>query len=153
MIRSARFALSLLAAALLAACATGMDASYVGRLSGPDDVHTLAVGMAEFVSMELPAASSTVALDPTPPEQANNTLTPAFGAALRSHGFAMADATGGAAPSAHHLRYWVTPLDNGDLVRLSIDGRAEGARFFVRNTYGALQSGGPFTVRQLAASR
>lgn len=153
MIRALRFPLSLLAAALSAACATGMDASYVGRLAGPGDAHALAAGMADFVSMELPAASSTVALDPTPPEQANNALTPAFAATLRAHGFAVADATGHAGPSAHHVRYWVAPLDNGDLVRLSIDGRTEGARFFVRNAYGALQGGGPFTVRQLAASR
>ena len=153
MIRALPFALSLLAAALMAACATGMDASYVGRLSGPGDVHALAVDMAEFVSMELPAASSTVALDPTPPEQANNALAPAFAAALRSYGFAVADGTGGARPSAHRVRYWVTPLDNGALLRLSIDGRTEGARFFVRNAYGALQGGGPFTVRPLAASR
>lgn len=149
---AALLGLSVLAAVSLSACVTGMDASFVGRLSAPGDVHTLAGGMAEFVAMELPAASSTVALNPTPSEQANNALPPAFSAMLRSRGFAVSDATG-AGPSAHHVRYWVTPLDNGYLVRLSIDGRTEGARFFMRNAYGTLESGGPFTVRQLAASR
>jgi hypothetical protein len=50
----------------------------------------------------------------------------------------------------------VTPLDNGDLVRLAIDDlvrlaiddRTEASRFFVRNSRGGLQAGGPFMVRQ-----
>jgi hypothetical protein len=110
--------------------------------------------MVEFVSTQLPAASSTIALDPTPADQASNALTPAFTAALRRRGFAVADDRQAAAPAAHHLRYWVTPLDNGDVVRLSIDDRTEASRFFVRNTQGGLQAGGPFMVRQKAeASR
>jgi hypothetical protein len=57
-------------------------------------------------------------------------------------------------PATHHLRYWVTPVDNGDVVRLSIDDRTEASRFFIRNTQGGLQAGGPFMVRQRAeASR
>jgi hypothetical protein len=48
----------------------------------------------------------------------------------------------------------VTALDaSGELVRLRIDGRKEASRFFVRNTVGGLQSGGPFTVLQMEASR
>jgi hypothetical protein len=54
---------------------------------------------------------------------------------------------------AHHLRYLVTSLDNGDLVRLTLDDATEGSRFFVRNTAGGLQSGGPFTVTQAEAAR
>ena len=45
----------------------------------------------EFVAMQLPAASSTVVLDPTPSDQAGNALTPAFAAALRDRGFAVAE--------------------------------------------------------------
>ncbi len=32
-----------------------------------------------------------------------------------------------------------------------IDSTAEGSRFFVRNTVGGLQAGGPFTVTQVEA--
>ena len=61
----------------------------------------------------------------------------------------------GAAPAgAHTLRYWVTPLDaSGELGRLLIDGRETAARFFLRDTAGDLESGGPFTVMQMEASR
>jgi hypothetical protein len=41
-------------------------------------------------------------------------------------------------------------LDNGDLVRVWIDDRAQASRLFVRNTAGGLQAGGPFMVRQMA---
>jgi hypothetical protein len=141
----------LLALASLVSCAIGPDSSYVGELSAPGDARVLAAGMVEYVSTQLPAASSTIALDPTPANQAGNALTPAFTDALRRRGFAVADDS---QVAAHHLRYWVTPLDNGDLVRLSIDDRTEASRFFVRNPHGGLQAGGPFMVRQNAeASR
>jgi hypothetical protein len=149
-----RATLPLLAALSLVSCTIGPDSSYVGELSASDDARILAAGMVEFVSTQLPAGSTTIALDPTPADQASNVLTPAFTAGLRRGGFAVADDRQGAAPVAHHLRYWVTPLENGDLVRLSIDDRTEGSRFFVRNPHGALQAGGPFMVRQNAeASR
>jgi hypothetical protein len=154
MSRPMRLALPLLAAASLASCAIGPDSSYVGELSAPGDARILAGGMVEFVSTQLPAASSTIALDPTPADQASNALTPAFTAALRRRGFAVADDRQAATPATHHLRYWVTPLDNGDVVRLSIDERTEASRFFIRSTQGGLQAGGPFMVRQRAeASR
>ena len=66
--------------------------------------------------LSLPAASSTVVLDPTPSDQAGNALTPAFVAALRDRGFAVADDGQAGTPGTHHIRYLVTPLDNGDLV-------------------------------------
>jgi hypothetical protein len=149
-----RAALPLLVAVSLGSCAIGPDSSYVGELSAPGDARILAADMVEFVSAQLPAGSTTIALNPTPADQASNALTPAFTAALRRRGFALADDRQGGAPVAHHLRYWVTPLDNGDLVRLSIDDRTEASRFFVRNAHGGLQAGGPFVVRQNAeASR
>jgi hypothetical protein len=94
-----------------------------------------------------------VLLDPTPSDQARNALTPSLASALRRHGFAVAE-DGQTVPSgAHRLRYLVTPLDNGDLMRLTLDGATEGSRFFVRNSAGGLQSGGPFTVTQAEATR
>ena len=131
----------------------GPDNSYVAQLQQPADAEVLADGMAAFVAMRLPAASSTVVLDPTPSDQVRNSLTPALTAALRRRGFAVAE-DGQAVPAGeHHLRYLVTSLDNGDLVRLTLDDAIEGSRFFVRNTAGGLQSGGPFIVTQAEPAR
>ncbi len=142
----------LLMACGLAACAVGSDTSYVSSLSAPADASVIAAGIASFMQTQLPAASTTLILDPTPSDQASNILTPALASSLRQKGFGVVQ---GEAPSgAHTLRYWVTALDaSGELVRLRIDGRKEASRFFVRNTAGGLQSGGPFTVLQMEASR
>jgi hypothetical protein len=145
--------LPVLAAVSLAACMVGPNISYVAPLQQSADAHVLAYGMAEFVAMRLPAASSTVVLDPTPYDQAGNALTAAFAAALRLHGFAVAEAGQPVGAGAHRIRYLVTPLDNGDLARLTIDSSTEGSRFFVRNTAGGLQAGGPFAVTQAEAMR
>ena len=151
MTNSLRLWVSLFVACSLAACALGPGNSYVGHVDTQADAQVLAGDMADFVAGQLPAVSSTVVLDPTPSDQAGNDLTPAFVAALRDRGFAVADARQGGAPGAHHIRYLVTRLDNGDLVRVTIDGAAaEASRFFVRNSAGDLQAGGPFTVRQMA---
>jgi hypothetical protein len=139
--------------AALAACTVGPNTSYVSQLQQPADVDVLANGMAEFVSMRLPAASSTVVLDPTPSDQSGNAFTAAFASALRGSGFAVADDGQPVPAGAHHVRYLVTPLDNGDLARLTIDGSTEGSRFFVRNTAGGLQAGGPFTMTQTEAAQ
>ena len=152
MIRSLRFAIPCLAA-LLSGCAFGPNGSYVAPLQQPADANVLASGIAGFVAMRLPAASSTLVLDATPSDQASNSLTPALAAALRRRGFAIAEDGQPVPADAHRLRYLVTPLDNGDLVRLTLDGAVEGSRFFVRNTAGGLQAGGPFTVTQAETTR
>jgi hypothetical protein len=144
--------LPMAAAFALAACAVGPDTSYVTSLSAPTDATIIAAGIGSFMRTQLAAASTTIVLDPTPAEQASNALTPVLADTLRRQGFAVAQ---GAAPTGSHtLRYWVTPLDaSGELVRLMIDGRKEASQFFVRNTAGNLQTGGPFTVAQIEASR
>ena len=146
-----RFGAPLLVACCVAACALESGNSYVGQVATPADAQVLAGDIANLVAGRLPAASTTVALDPTPSDQAGNVLTPALVAALRDHGFAVADSTQAGTLGTHHIRYLVTRLDNGDLVRVTVDdGAAEASRFFVRNTAGNLQAGGPFTVRQMA---
>ena len=136
----------------LAACAVGPNTSYVDVLAAPADATVIAAGIGTFLRTQMPAASSTIVLAPTPMDQASNALTPALADNLRQQGFAVAD---GMAPAgAHTLRYWVTPMDgSGELVRLMIDGRKEASRFFVRSAAGNLQSGGPFTVMEREASR
>jgi hypothetical protein len=145
-------AAALLAAAALAACGVGANTSYVVSLASPADAGVVATGIGAFVRTQLPAASTTLVLDPTPTAQADNILTPVLAEALRRQGFAVAE--GPTPAGSHTLRYWVTPLDgSGELVRLLIEGRKEAARFFVRDTGGMLQTGGPFTVMQVEASR
>ena len=144
--------LALAAVCALSACAVDADTSYVTSLSAPTDATVIAIGISRFMRTQLPAASTTIVLDPTPTEQTGNALTPVLADSLRRQGFAVAE---GASPAGSHtLRYWVTPLDgSGELVRLMIDGRKEASKFFVRNTAGNLQTGGPFTVAQVEASR
>ena len=161
--RILRLALPALAACGLSACAeVGPRTSYVEPLPHTGDAQVLAGSISTFLAAQLPAASSTLALDPTPTDQASNALTPVLAASLRQQGFAItADAgaapgapTAAAPPAVHSLRYWITPMDSsGELVRLLLDGNKEASRFFVRNTAGALQSGGPYTVMVQEASR
>ncbi len=138
-------------AAMLSGCAYDPGSSYVEPLTAPADATILASAITEFVSMRLPAARTAVILQATSDGQASNAVTPLLTDDLRRRGFALvADGTSG----AHRVRYLVTPLDQGDLLRLSLDGGStEASRFFVRNTAGALQAGGPFTIRTTEAER
>jgi hypothetical protein len=140
-------------AALMSGCAVGSGNSYVAPLRQPADAEVLADDIAAFVAMRLPGASSTVALDPTPLSQAGNAVTASLATALRHRGFGVAEEIGTAPTGAHRLRYLVTSFDDGDLVRLTLDGKAEGSRFFVRNTAGGLQASGPFMVTQAETVR
>jgi len=146
-------AVGVLAMLAVSGCSIGPNTSYVGEIGQPMDAGPVAAGMAEFVSMSLPGAPGVLLLDPTPRDQASNTLTPSFAAALRRHGLTIGDGSRPLAWSTHRVRYLVTPLDNGVLARLTIDGTTDGAQFFVRNTGGSLQPGGPFTVTQMEAMR
>lgn len=136
----------------LSACAFDPSGSYVAQIERPEDAAVLASGITTFVSAKLPAASTTIVLDATPTDQTGNSLTPALAEALRRAGFAVADPTQTMSSSGHHLKYLVTPLDSGSLVRLVLDDRTAASRFFGRNTSGELQAGGPFTVTQADAS-
>jgi hypothetical protein len=150
-IRSLRL-LPLVAACALSACAIGPDTSYVAPLPAPTDAAVIAAAVGSFMRTQLPAASSTIVLEPTPSDQASNALTPMLAGSLRRQGFAVAESS--APAGSHSIRYWVTPLDaSGELVRLMIDGRKGASQFFVRNKAGNLQAGGPFTVSQMEASR
>ncbi|MGI4955788.1 MAG: hypothetical protein ACRYG6_09580 [Janthinobacterium lividum] len=158
--RLLRLALPALAACGLSACAeVGPRTSYVEPLPHAGDAQVLAGSISTFLAAQIPAAASTIALDPTPTDQDSNALTPVLAASLRQQGFGIAAEANGtpgapAAQAAHTLRYWITPMDSsGELVRLLLDGNKEASRFFVRNTAGTLQGGGPYTVMVQEASR
>ncbi len=144
---------ALAVAGMLGGCAIDPDASYVTALSAPTDASILASGITEFLVMRLPAAQTVLVLEPPPDDQASNALTPLLTNDLQRRGFAIA-AGSGVLPTSHQLRYLVTPLDGGDLMRVTLDGGSvEASRYFVRNTAGTLQAGGPFAVRTQEASR
>jgi hypothetical protein len=135
----------------LSGCAmVGPQTSYIEPMASPADSSVLAGGIGYFMVSRFPPTSTIISLDPPLPGQENNELTPVLAATLQGRGFQVSPA-GSAAPGAHTLRYWVTPLDSsGELVRLMIDGDIACSRFYVRNTAGGLQSGGPFTVTREA---
>lgn len=151
--RNCVIALRLLAAISVSGCTIGPNTSYVGAIGLPADGEAVATAMAEFVSMSLPGAPGVLVLDPTPSDQASNALTPAFASALRRCGFTIGDGSQLLGSNTHRIRYVVTPLDNGVLARLTIDGTTEASRFFLRDAGGGLQPGGPFTVTQVEAMR
>lgn len=148
MIRPVRVLAPLILAGSLAACAGSPSSSYVAPLAGPTDAQIIAGEITDFMALSLPAASTTLALEAPVSEHASNALTPVLTAALRRRGFATVDIEGEDTPAgARRMRYRVTPMDEGDLVRLTIDGGAiQGSRFLARNSAGYLQAGGPFTV-------
>lgn len=143
MIRPVPHIAAAFALACLSACATGGPAtSYVApSLTGQGDAQALAGGIASVAVTALPPGSGSVFLEPPPKDQADNGVTPALAAALRLNGLTVADKPDG----AHRLRYWLTPLDTGDLVRVAIDGTPRAARFFARSG-GSLQPVGPVTL-------
>ncbi|MCM8735488.1 conjugal transfer protein TrbH [Azospirillum sp. A1-3] len=134
---------------LLGGCAgVGPRSSYVEAVT-PADAPVLAADIAGFVAERLPAAATTLALDAPAGELASDSLTPVLRGELRRIGFGVADA-GQKAPGALPLRYLVTPLNAGVLVRLQVD-RTTASRLWLRNSAGTLQAGSPFTVREDAA--
>lgn len=125
------------------------------------DAAPIGAAVARFVASRIPPATSTLVLLPPPDEQRAQpgAAAVAIGVAdaLRRTGFAVAPEAGGSAPGAtaggvHRVRYLVTPLatSGGDrvLLRVQLDGRAEAARLFRRDTTGALTAAAPLTVRE-----
>jgi type IV secretion system protein TrbH len=143
--------IALAAVLALGGCAAAQPGvSYVTEVT-PADAAVLASDMADLIGRRLPAASSTLMPEPPPESQAGNALTPALRAALAGAGFTLAEPRTQTVPGAHSLRYLVTPLDGGVLVRLEVD-RSAASRWYVRNSAGALQPGSPFTVREAGES-
>lgn len=152
--RRFRIALVCLAAAMLAGCVASSTASYVTTGLSEADAQTLAADVATHLRSALPAARSTLALQPT---GATDAFTPVLAEKLRAAGYgvaASAEAThggDGAQPAAGQtreivLRYLVSPFDAGVVLRLQYQG-VEASRFYSRTAGGALGAGSPFTVR------
>ena len=130
----------------LAGCATKQPAtsSFVFRIPTAD-APPVVQAITEFVTAHCPPGQSTLVLDPAPTDKQANTIASEVSDALREKGFAVA-ADAKAAPDAHHVRYLVTPLFDGFLVRVSVD-HAEGSRLFLHDKAGTLVASGALAVR------
>ena len=135
----------------LAGCAVGPDQSFVSESTAPPDAEVLAGGIAEFVGYRIPSGGK-VTLAPMAFEQAADSVTLVLRAEFEHQGLTVVPADKAGA-NVHRLRYLVTELDGGMLVRVTLDGAATGARYFARNTAGALQPAGPYTVNTAEATR
>jgi hypothetical protein len=141
---------ALLAALALGGCATTPrpSLSHVSGVSA-SDAALLANAMAQFLGQQLPRAATTLVLQPPSRDQASNALTPALHSALVQAGFGVQEAAPGTPlpnSGGYALRYLVSPLDAGVLVRLQYH-QTEASRWYARNSSGQLQAASPFTVR------
>jgi len=125
---------TLLLASALGGCAT-YDGSYVDPhvLAAEPIIETIVV----IVAGEHPNGRA-VCLEPLPADQASNAITPELIAALRAEGFTVAGA------GAPVLRYQVTPLETGTLLRVGFNGVLASAFF------AGPGASGPLVVRRSA---
>ncbi|OHV78536.1 hypothetical protein [Rhizobium sp. LCM 4573] len=133
-------------AVLLSACTTMRSTvSYVSPELTPLDAQLLAADSASHLSGALPAAKTTLVLDPP---AGGDRLTPAMMTKLRDAGFGVVEAKNGDQQvQGVALRYLASPLENGVVLRLQYEG-VEASRFYPRTASGALASASPFTVRE-----
>ena len=123
---------------LASGCASGMR-SYVETIT-PDDTKTIGEGIVAFVRGRESPASGAIALE----GPANDgLLAPEIQSGLEAASYKV-----GNGDARHRLRYQVTTLDDGLLVRLSLDD-GDAARFYQRD-FGKLSPSGPFTFREAA---
>lgn len=148
--KAIRIFFALAALAVLCACATTRPSmSYVAPELTPGDAAVLASDTATHLAEPLPPAKSTVVLDP-PAGQRADALTPALLSALRGAGYGVIEADRRVGPQAGEgtpVRYLVSPLENGVVLRLQYLG-TEASRFYPRTVNGTLEAAGPFTVRE-----
>lgn len=120
---------------------------YVTGISA-QDASLLAPVMTQYVASVLPPASTTLVLANTVANTQHDVLTPTLTQGLRDKGFAIATPTQ-RAMHMHTLCYWVTPLDNGVLLRMRLDNKLV-SRWFAKDASGTLQMrSAPLTVGEV----
>lgn len=119
---------------------------YVTGISA-QDASLLAPVMTQYVVSVLPPASTTLVLA-SAGTNASDVLTPKLTQGLRDRGFAIATPAQQAA-HMHTLCYWVTPLDNGVLLRMRLDNKLV-SHWFAKDASGTLQMrSAPLTVGEV----
>lgn len=115
--------------------------SYVFYEISEDDSETLGEDMAKFLASELPAAKTTLYIEPS-----NTYVSAVLVDELASKGFGILEMKpdqGSAIP----LQYFVTPLDNGVLVRMRYQDKTS-SWFYGRQSNGSLIPAGKVAVRE-----
>ena len=139
------FAVSSLLLLVIAGCATVTSSNSFAVAMSNDEAVIIASSLTHFMAEQLPPASSTLAMAPMA-DNKTNTLNKTLHQQLRKAGFEVAESSQAIA-NAHAIRYLVTPLSTGLLVRLQIDNR-EVTGWFPKNSNGLLQANSSFTVRE-----
>lgn len=124
----------LMAPLLLAGCASWPTGSYTA-LGSDADASVLAGPIVDQVAQSTEARQA-VRLVPGPKD---DPLRLAVQAGLAGQGIEITDQG-----TAHQVQYLACPLDQGELLRVVIDGTRGGDQFFTRDTAGNLTPGGPF---------
>jgi len=121
---------------LLAACSGGSwpSGSYVQSIS-PDDAKVLAPAVADAVAAILPSKQD-IHVQPAGPDDPVAALLPPF--------LDRADFT--ETKNGIPVSYVAGPMDEGVLLRVSVDNRDSASRYFVRTSTRILTPGGPLTV-------
>lgn len=149
-----RLAICILVGAALSGCASVRPSmSYVAPEVTASDASKLAADAAHWLAKPLPPAQTTIVLDPPASSaQQSDVMTPAMLEQLRATGYGVVQVPrqqGKDTPPLEGVpvRYLVSPLDTGVLMRLQYQG-VEAARFYPRSTDGSLVEAAPFTVRE-----
>jgi len=142
---------TMLLASALAGCASMRPSmSFVAPEITAPDAAKLAADAAQWLAKPLPPARTTIVLDPPASSRQGDVMTPAMVEQLRASGFGVVQVPKGKdapTPQGVPVRFLVSPLDTGVLMRLQYQG-VEAARFYPRSTSGALVEAAPFTVRE-----
>jgi hypothetical protein len=129
--------LALLSLSITACAPISPNQAYVEGVSS-QDAALISQVMTTYVASQLPAASTTLVVASTAQGNDNNPLTSTLIQSLRNKGFAVAS-TNESQALFHQLSYWVTPLDNGILLRLRLDNNLI-SWWFPKDADGALDT-------------
>ena len=120
-----------------------LGASWVEPLN-PIELRQLAEIATQWIRQSVPDATTALFLAEPPKPQRRNPFTPALTEKLHTVGYAIAE-EGSLVPAVHAIRYRVTSLDSGILVRLRIDA-LEISRYFERGLTGVVIAAAPTTA-------
>lgn len=143
-------ALVVILCVLLASCAAiNPRASFVAGQLTASDAGVLASASAEHFRGIYPAAKSSIAIETAATGQEGNAFALALDAELRRYGYAVSvNSPSAPAPAdAIRVRYVVSSLESGLVLQLQYGG-TEAARYFARDSGGALVAASPYTVKE-----
>lgn len=116
--------------------------SFIGQEITEADAKELAQDMAAFLGKQLPPAKTTLEIQP-----AGNVFYPLFREQLTMRGFGVVEIRPGMEKRGVFLRYRITQLHPGILVRMDFDGKAP-SRYYDRGPDSHLTLQSSYTLRE-----